>query len=482
MRISRIKTKAYVSAFLFYALILMANQATFAQYVCQRSGSPIVQSGALTTGDATQAGRVVRDGVPSSCSGKTQALQNTTPVFQDNYTYNAPVTGCAKVTMDSTQCGAGATTQAVAYSTFNPATPNTNVIGDFGFSTTGTASFNFPVTQGQNFTIVIHDILEAGTNLLCTNYTFTIEYNTSCQQPGFDRDNDSAADPAIYTPGMFTHRNLMTSALESRPFGQSGDVPVPADYNGDGLTELATYNPTNNFFYRANAQTNTNTNFFGFQWGTTGDLFVPGDYDGDTKADVAIWRPSTGFWYALRSSNNTLIAVPWGQNGDIPVTGDFDGDLKTDYAVIRQNVGGVGTSLTWFILQSNFANGFPLTYRWGQNGDIPAVGDFDGNGKADVTVFRASIGLWASVLSNASNAPGTVQRFTTFGQLGDIPQAADYDGDGRTDIAVFRPNNVSNNFFYVQNSSNSVVQTSALGIGVGNTPVSAPYPIRGTNP
>lgn len=476
MKNFNLRAKSIVSAILFYALILTANQAAFAQFVCQPSGSPIVQTGSLTAGDATQTGRVVRDGVPSSCTGKTQALQNATSVVQDNYTFNAPVTGCATVTFDGTQCG-GATTQAVAYSTYNPATPNVNVIGDFGFSTTGVSTFGFPVTQGQNFTVVVHDILETPTNVLCTNYTITIKYNTSCQQPGFDRNNDGAADAAVFNPGTqgtFTNTNLMTNATETRPFGQTNDVPVPADYNGDGLTELAVYRPSNNFFYKALSQTNTMTSFNGFQWGTTNDMFVPGDYDGDGTADVAIWRPSDGFWYILRSSTNSLLAVRWGQSGDTPITGDFDGDLKTDFVVVRKNIANE-PSYVWYVLQSNFSLGFAYFARWGQTGDIPLAGDFDGNGKADITIFRPSSGVWGSILSNSSQTGGTVQRFATFGQMGDVPQPADYDGDGKADYAVFRPGPTG--AFYALNSSNSAVQSTTIGTQT-STPVSAPYPIR----
>ena len=116
-----------------------------------------MQTGALTAADPTQVGRVVRGGIPSTCVGKSNALQNTTPVNQDSYTFTAPVTCCATVEFNALACG-GATTQAVAYSTFDPANLATNVIGDFGFSTIGMASFSFPVTSGQNFTVVIRNV------------------------------------------------------------------------------------------------------------------------------------------------------------------------------------------------------------------------------------------------------------------------------------------------------------------------------------
>ncbi len=467
--------KSITTSFLLYAMILFANQATFAQLVCQFSGSPIVQTGSLTAADPTQAGRINRNGITGSCpTGKTNAIFNTAAVVQDNYTYTPPVTGCAQVDFNATACG-GATTQMVAYSTFDPANPGNNIISDFGFSTTGTASFSFPVTMGQNFTLVVHDILESPTNVFCTSYTYTLTYRTSCQQPGFDRANDGNADLAVFTPGVegfWSNRVATGGATETRQFGQTGDILTIGDYTGDLLTDLSVYRPANNTWYYATNQANPPSQFVGIPWGSPLDKPVPGDYDEDGKTDIAIWRPSNGHYYVLRSSNNTLQTRQWGRMGDTPVVGDFDGDHITDFVVVRPDQAGE-SSLIWFMLNSNFDFGFGLFARWGSPGDIPVPGDYDGNGKADMTIYRPSTGEWASIPSLAQNAINTARLGAFWGSPGDIPQPADYDGDLKTDFAIFRP---SQNTWYIRNSATNTATITPFGM-TNDTPASAPYPI-----
>src|SRR5205807_2141740 len=105
------------------------------------------------------------------------------------------------------------------------------------------------------------------------------------------------------------------------------------------------------------------------------------------------------------------------------------------YAVYRKG--------SWYVMGSTAGY---MAVPFGTATDIPQVGDYDGDGKADFVVYRPSEGMWYMMLSTGTS--GGYQ----FGISTAKPIAADYNGDGMTDAAVYRP---SNNTWYMNYSGQS---------------------------
>jgi uncharacterized repeat protein (TIGR03803 family) len=137
--------------------------------------------------------------------------------------------------------------------------------------------------------------------------------------------------------------------------------------------------------------------------------------------------------------------------------GDFDGDGKADITIFRPSTG------SWFVRGSSAS----ATFNWGTAGDIPAVGDYDGDGLTDVAIFRPSTGVWW-VTRSSTGAFFSVP----LGANGDVPVPGDYDGDGKTDVAIFHP---STGVWSVIASSTGATIERAWGGEAGDVPVPGDY-------
>ena len=128
-----------------------------------------------------------------------------------------------------------------------------------------------------------------------------------------------------------------------------------------------------------------------------------------------------------------------------PVHGDFDGDCRADLTVFRPSAG------QWFARTSltGYDSGTYQLYQWGLPTDRPIAGDFDGDGRLDLVVYRPSDGGWYIRYSSVGYSMNQWGYFQ-WGLSTDIPVAADFDGDGKSDLVVYRP---SDGGWYVRYSS-----------------------------
>ena len=145
---------------------------------------------------------------------------------------------------------------------------------------------------------------------------------------------------------------------------ESTDVPVPADYDGDGIDDIAIWRQSTQQWIIRYSTSNT---IVRITLGTAPtDIPVVGDYDGDGIADFAVRSPNTGMWHIRNSSDATMYSFYFGSNSDdIPVQADYDGDGKTDIAIRRPE------TATFIIAKSATGNAIDRLFFGSFNTDIP---------------------------------------------------------------------------------------------------------------
>jgi subtilisin-like proprotein convertase family protein len=177
------------------------------------------------------------------------------------------------------------------------------------------------------------------------------------------------------------------------------------------------------------------------------------DFDGDNKTDPAVVRSTSGTvtWFIRRSSDGTMQTAVFGNPAtDFFTAGDYDGDGKADVSVWRPTAPS-----TFYALRSS--NGSLFAAYWGLSGDDSAVvGDYDGDGRSDAAVWRPGATATAqSVFYILRSSTGTMLA-QPWGIGEDFVAPGDFDGDGRFDFAVqrFQPGNAAV-FLLLQSSAGS---------------------------
>ena len=212
------------------------------------------------------------------------------------------------------------------------------------------------------------------------------------------------------------------------PFGNDDDVPFIGDWNGSGTVKLGLFD-TGTKTWQLDSNNSGNwqgcgadqcLNFSSSNPSGYPQLPVVGNWDGSARNSVGL--------YQLRSSAPTVIIE------------------RTRFGTKTRVIGGTGINGYWYLDRNG--NGqldsctVDLCYGpFGAQGDIPVVGNWDGTGAAKIGVFTPQGGTWQLDFNGNGQWDGcSIDKcFGPFGQPGDIPVVGDWNGNNTAKIGVFRP-------------------------------------------
>jgi len=200
---------------------------------------------------------------------------------------------------------------------------------------------------------------------------------------------------------------------------------------------------------------------------TAGNCTATSNY---TVATAPPPPPSAGSLPATRSGSSNFFrgslttgvgnsSFGFGNKGDTPLWGDWDGDGTPSIGVYRP-------SNRTFYLANNNNTAVAIQVTIGNAGDLPAAGDFNGDGTDSIALFRPSTGTWY-----ITNNDHSVAQSLRYGSNGDRPIVGDWTGQGVSKVGVYRPS--TGQFFRIGHAG--------IRFGnVGDTPIVGDWDGNGT--
>ena len=222
--------------------------------------------------------------------------------------------------------------------------------------------------------------------------------------------------------------------IYTQPFGETVGVPVVGDWNGSGKTKMGLFVPTvSQWFLDRNGDgiwDNCEVDICVKSFGRATDLPAVGQWTTTPGDSIGIFRPSEKKWHLDINRNNVLDECRIDQcpsfsvymNGDIQVAGDWTGSGTTQLGLFRPSTG------EWFLNRNdnrawNGCNKDTCITSFGEAGDLPVIGDWNGTGISKIGVFRPDNGEWFLDLNGNGkwDGPSVDLHVTGYGESGEIP-------------------------------------------------------------
>jgi len=226
-----------------------------------------------------------------------------------------------------------------------------------------------------------------------------------------------------------------------RDFGTSRDYwPISGDFNGDGRTDIGTYNNTNGQLQVA-LSSGTSFTTQG-RWLTFGEASYSwqgftGNFNADKYTDFALYNKDTGEIRVAKGTGTGFGAITtWASSAGtdyIALTGDFNGDSITDVCLFNKSQGEfkiIFSNTKEFVDEAVWITGFAQE-------ESPLISDFNNDGLTDIGYWDKDTKDWHYAISTGAEFidKGLWGNFGTV--LDESGSTGDFNGDGVTDLATF---------------------------------------------
>ncbi len=218
-------------------------------------------------------------------------------------------------------------------------------------------------------------------------------------------------------------------------------VRVSGDFNGDGLMDVAQFDPATGEWQVGLA---TGTAFNRTLWATVSTtenwtVHRVGDFNNDGNDDIASFDNTTASWWVLQSTGTAFTSKLWADFASNAgwidhVVGDFNNDGRDDIANFHD-----GTARWWVSLSTGTSFSTKLWADFASNANWVKrlVGDFNKDGRDDIANYHIGTGRWWVSLSTGTKFT-TVLWADFVTPDGWTPQiVGDFNGDGFDDIGNY---------------------------------------------
>ena len=212
---------------------------------------------------------------------------------------------------------------------------------------------------------------------------------------------------------------------------------VLADLNGDRRTDLLVYDRISG---NVSVFHSTGTSFADARtcgrFSPGGTMLVPGDYDGDGDDDMLFRRGAA--WEMMHNTDGQFVTVHTGRllhKDSVLLSGDTDGDGAKEWLEVSLS----SRTVRLFQDQESKERGIQLPEPFDMPEDIHwLTGDTNGDGKSDLLAYDAASGIWDIWRSDGTSFQKLPAVYGPWGRGAEMAVCADFDGWGRADISVWQ--------------------------------------------